>query len=76
MKDTQREAEIEAEGEAAPCGEPHAELDPRIPGSRPEPKADAQSLSLPSAPFSLSLICSKSGENSGSILYLIWPYIT
>ena len=49
MKDTQREAEIEAEGEAAPCGEPHAELDPRIPGSRPEPKADAQPRSHPGA---------------------------
>ena len=29
----------------APCGEPDPELDPRTPGSLPEPKADAQPLS-------------------------------
>ena len=31
----------------APCREPDAELDPRTPGSRPEPKAEAQPLSHP-----------------------------
>ena len=31
------------------CGEPDAELDPPTPGSHPEPKADAQSLSHPGA---------------------------
>ena len=41
MRDTQRKAETWAEGEEASCGEPHAGLDPRIPGSFPEPKADA-----------------------------------
>ena len=30
-----------------PHGEPDAEPDPRTPGSRPEPKADAQPLSHP-----------------------------
>ena len=33
----------------APCGEPHARLNPRTLGSRPEPMADAQSLSHPGA---------------------------
>ena len=48
---TQREAETQAEGEAAPCGEPDAGLDPRILGSQPELKADTQPLSHPGAPF-------------------------
>ena len=47
MRDTQREAE--AEGEAG-SREPDAGLDPRTPGSRPEPKADAQPLSHPGIP--------------------------
>ena len=34
----------------APHREPDVGLDPRIPGSRPEPKADAQSLSHPGIP--------------------------
>ena len=34
----------------APCREPDAGLDPRTPGSCPEPKADAQLLSHPGAP--------------------------
>ena len=34
----------------APCREPNAGLDPRTPGSQPELKADAQSLSYPGAP--------------------------
>ena len=33
-----------------PCGEPHVGLDTRTPGSRPEPKADAQPLSHPGDP--------------------------
>ena len=31
----------------APCGDPDAGLDPRIPGSCPEPQADAQPLNHP-----------------------------
>ena len=31
----------------APCGEPDAVLNPRTPGSRPEPKTDTQPLSHP-----------------------------
>ena len=39
----------------APCGKPNAGLDPRTPGSRPKPKADAQPLSHPSvSKFSIS----------------------
>ena len=34
----------------APCRELDVRLDPRIPGSQPEPKADAQPLSYPGAP--------------------------
>ena len=45
MRDT--EAETQAEGEAGLCREPDAGLDPRILGSHPEPKADAQPLSHP-----------------------------
>ena len=33
-----------------PCREPDMGLDPRTPGSQPEPKADAQPLSHPGAP--------------------------
>ena len=47
MRDTQREAETQAEGEAGSMQGPEAALDPRTPGSRPEPKADAQLLSHP-----------------------------
>ena len=50
MIDTQREADTQAEGEAAPCREPDSGLDPKTPGSRPEPKADAQLLSHPGIP--------------------------
>ena len=52
MRDTQREAETQAEGEAGSCREPDVGLDPRTPGSRPEPKADAQLLSHPGVPYS------------------------
>ena len=42
MRDTEGEAETQAEGEAG--------LDPRTLGSGPEPKAEAQPLSHPGAP--------------------------
>ena len=45
MRDTHREAETETEGEADFLWEPDAGLNPRTPGSRSEPKADAQPLS-------------------------------
>ena len=46
MKDTEREAETQAEGEAGSL----QGLDPRTLGSHPEPKADAQPLSHPDDP--------------------------
>jgi len=40
------------EGDSPPSSEPDAGLDPRTPGSGPEPKAVAQRLSHPGAPLS------------------------
>ena len=52
MRDTERERQRHKQREKqAPSREPHVGLDPRTPGSRPEPKADAQPLSHPSAPL-------------------------
>ena len=45
MRDTQREAETQAEGEAGSSREPEVGLDPRTPGSQPKTKADTQPLS-------------------------------
>ena len=56
MRDTQREAETQAEEKQAPCREPDAGLDPRTLGSLPEPKADAQPLSPPGAPEMIRMI--------------------
>ena len=46
----------------APFGEPDVELDPRTPGSCPEPKADTQLLSHPGIP---------EHENLDSRVYLL-----
>ena len=40
MKDTEREAETQAEGEAGSSWGACGKLDPRTPGSPPEPKPD------------------------------------
>lgn len=56
MRDIERKAETQTEEKQAPYREPDAELDPRTPGSRPEPKADAQSLSHPGIPRDYFLI--------------------
>ena len=45
MRDTGRESETQAEGEAGSPREPDVGHDPRTLGSHPEPKADAQPLS-------------------------------
>ena len=50
MRDTQREAETQAEGEAGSLWEPNVGLDTGTLGSWPELKADAQPLSHPGAP--------------------------
>ena len=46
MRDTEREAETQVEGEAGSMQGAQCETRFQIPGSRPEPKADAQPLNL------------------------------
>ena len=54
MRDPERKRQRHREEEEqVPCREPDAELDPRTPGSCPEPKADAQLLSHPGIPEKL-----------------------
>ena len=54
MRDTQREAEMQAEGETGSMHrEPNVGLDPRTLGSCSESKADAQPLSHPGVPWLL-----------------------
>ena len=59
MRETEKEAEAQAEGEAGSMRgvgwgrEPEAGLDPRTQGSQPEPKAEAQPRSHPGAPIFL-----------------------
>ena len=50
MRETERERERQA-----PHREPDAGLHPRIPKSRPEPKADVQPLSYPGVPHLIVL---------------------
>ena len=47
MRDTERGRDTSRGRSRLPAGKPHAGLDPTTPGSRPEPKADAQPLSHP-----------------------------
>ena len=50
-RDRERERQRHRQGEKqVPCGEPDGGLDPRTPGSCPEPKADVQPLSHPGIP--------------------------
>ena len=49
MRDIERQRHRQREKQA-PWGDPDAGLDPRTPGSQPEPKADTQPLSDPGAP--------------------------
>ena len=44
MRNTERQRHRQRKKQT-PCGEPDVGLDPRTPGSQPEPKADAQPLS-------------------------------
>ena len=50
MRDTQREAETQAEGEAGSMQGPHAGLDPRTSGSCPGLKAGTNLLRHPGIP--------------------------
>ena len=51
-----RDSEREAEAEAGSPWEPDVGLDPRTPGSQPEPKADAQPLNHSGAPEYISFL--------------------
>ena len=55
MRDTEREAETQAEEKQASCREPDVGLDTGALGSCPEPKADAQPLSHPGIPILMDL---------------------
>ena len=50
MRDMQREAETQTEGETGSLWKPDMGLDPGALGSQPELKADAQPLNHPGAP--------------------------
>ena len=79
MKDTEREeARYRQKEKQAPCGEPDMGLDPRTPGSRPEPKADAQPLSHPGAPVLSQLKKEKKRLSNPKIVLLsvILPFPT
>ena len=56
MRDTERASEAQAEGEAGLFFSSDVGLDPRIQGSHPEPKADAQPLSHPGTHLSVSTL--------------------
>ena len=60
MRERQRHRQREKQ---APCREPDVRLDPRNPGSHPEPKADAQLLSHPGNPGILFLTSEKDSSN-------------
>ena len=73
MRDTQRERERQKHRQRekqAPCREPDVGLDPGTPGSRTEPKADAQPLSHPGAPKPVTLddTVSLPGPSSSHVL--------
>ena len=51
MRETERETETQAKGEAGSLQEPDAGLDPRSPGSHPGPKADAPPGEPPRCPL-------------------------
>ena len=67
MRDTERQKHRQREKQAPPR-EPNAVLDPRTPGSRPEPKVDAQPLSHLGVPVLIFLY--------RNTLNLWWLHIT
>ena len=50
MRDTQREAKTQAQGETDSLQKPDVGLNPQTLASQPEPKVDAQPLSHPGTP--------------------------
>ena len=66
MRDTHREAETQAEGEAGSMHrEPDMGLDPGSPGSRPGPKAGAKPLRHPGIPIYLFMIVTHTHRERG-----------
>ena len=65
-RDTERQGHRQREKQA-PCREHDVGHDPRIPGSRPEPKADTQPLSYPG--ISLGFSCN---ELLSSVWQQVW----
>ena len=66
MRDTHRERERDRErGKQAPRREPDVRLDPRTPGSRPEPKAGAQPRSHPGVPRRCIFLREKATSQTG-----------
>ena len=64
-REREREAETQAEGEAGSMHrEPDVGFDPRSPGSRPGPKADAKPLHHPGIPY-LNKV-----EDGNDVIYL------
>ena len=55
VRDTERDRDTGRGRSRLPAGEPDGGFDPRTPGSRLEPKADAQPLSQPGAPIFIFL---------------------
>ena len=55
MRDSEREAETQAEGEAGSIQGAQVGLDPGTPGSHPEPKAGTKPLSHPGIPYPIVL---------------------
>ena len=58
MRDRERERERQRHRQRekqAPCREPDTGLDPGTPGSRTEPKSDAQPLNHPGTPIMVTL---------------------
>ena len=70
MRDTEKQRHRQREKQA-PCREPDVGLDPGTPGSRPEPKADAQPLSHPgNRSFNFVQLINKSK------LVCLWSFMT
>ena len=74
MRDTERQRHRQKEKQA-PCGEPNAGLDPRTPGSHPEPKAGTQPLSHPGVPIITinkgEVLSMSKSSISGGLLWLL-----
>ena len=70
MRDTERERQRHRQRKKqAPCREPDAGLDPRTPGSQPEPKADTQPLSPSRADF-----CSQVSKHQDPSVHVLYIY--